>query len=203
MRNILPAIFLATTASAVHADDYDCADLWFSRNAMWNDAGYCFSSPLGQAVFDNMDCTTDTPQLSELNQEFVDGIIEAERELACDVDTSATDFDFERFEHRWAVVTQPVTGPSEFTQWSCHGFVLPKMPVRASPLSSAKLIGWVHTGDGFYVVHEGYGDWAFVFVTKPKLPDLDSALVTRLAGWVSVAHFPAGDYTKTCEVMAG
>ena len=35
-----------------------CEEWWFTRNLVFDRAGYCFSSPLGQAVFDNSDCFT-------------------------------------------------------------------------------------------------------------------------------------------------
>lgn len=52
--------FLATTAQA----DGRCNDLWFTRNALINQAGYCFGSNLGQALFDNSDCQGKSVTLS-------------------------------------------------------------------------------------------------------------------------------------------
>lgn len=46
---------LSLFAAPVLASD-TCHDLWFTRNAIIDRAGYCFGSPLGQAIFDNTGC---------------------------------------------------------------------------------------------------------------------------------------------------
>ncbi len=38
-----------------------CSELWFLRNSIYNNHGYCFRSRKAKELFDNSDCTTRTP----------------------------------------------------------------------------------------------------------------------------------------------
>lgn len=60
-----------------------CAQLWADRNHVFDRAGQCFSSDLGASFFDNSDCTTNSPNLSENDVETVARIQNYERELNC------------------------------------------------------------------------------------------------------------------------
>ncbi|MFQ6549752.1 DUF4453 domain-containing protein [Aestuariibius sp. 2305UL40-4] len=205
MRRILSGTFLLCIGAAQSAAAQYCHDLWFSRNAMWNDVGYCFSSPLGQAVFDNSDCTTEAPVLSELNTRIVARIVEVEDAFACEVDTSATSLDDAQIfslEYRRAVTSQPVLGRSEFTEWSCDRFQQPRRPVLAAPEAEAEILGWIETGDGFSVNHDTWDGWDFVTVTE--VSDEPWQGVPKAAGWVWLADLPeVEDYTEICLFMAG
>ncbi|EBA16598.1 hypothetical protein RSK20926_22774 [Roseobacter sp. SK209-2-6] len=57
----LSALPLSTTTAFA---DESCNDLWFTRNAIINQAGFCFGSNLGQALFDNGDCIAKSVPLS-------------------------------------------------------------------------------------------------------------------------------------------
>ncbi|MCF6271889.1 MAG: YARHG domain-containing protein [Rhodobacteraceae bacterium] len=65
-----------------------CESLWVERNQILNEAGACFSSPLGNAVFDNGDCVPTPPVLSEtaLNRLAQIGQAEAARQCAINPD---------------------------------------------------------------------------------------------------------------------
>ncbi|MBC7283769.1 YARHG domain-containing protein [Hoeflea sp.] len=71
---------LAPAASAA-----SCWDLWYERNAIYDDNGFCFSSNLGKRTFDNSDCWTKTPQLSQWEQRRVAEIKAEERRRGCKV----------------------------------------------------------------------------------------------------------------------
>ncbi|MCK5500992.1 MAG: YARHG domain-containing protein, partial [Tritonibacter mobilis] len=66
MKLIVPLLALAAATPAV-AGDY-CADLWFTRNAIIDRAGYCFGSTLGQRLFDNGDCIAKSVSLSDADK---------------------------------------------------------------------------------------------------------------------------------------
>lgn len=92
MKRIFAAIVLALTTAPAQAqivDEY-CSDYWFVRNQAFDQAGYCFGSPLGQALFDNSDCTGKNVALSPKNQALVNRIAEIEARGGCNVDTSRT-----------------------------------------------------------------------------------------------------------------
>lgn len=73
-------IALAPAASAA-----SCWDLWYERNAIFDDNGYCFSSSLGKRTFDNADCWTRDPALSQWEQRRVAQIKAEERRRGCKV----------------------------------------------------------------------------------------------------------------------
>ena len=52
---VLPSAAMATS----------CYDLWYARNAIYDDNGYCFSTELAQDTFDNSDCWTKHPHFEE------------------------------------------------------------------------------------------------------------------------------------------
>ncbi len=172
---------------------------------MWNDAGYCFSSPLGRAVFDNSDCTTEAPVLSELNARIVARIVEVEEEFGCAVDSSATSLEGEQvfsLEHRWAVTSQPILGPSELTEGSCYGFQRPRLPVRSAPETDAEILGWIETGDGFRTNHDSWEGWDFVTVSKPGDGNWEGEIT--VAGWIRPADIPSdASNPPLCVFAAG
>jgi len=62
-----------------------CYDLWYERNSIYNDNGYCFSTQMGQETFDNSDCTTNNVRLSRSEQRRVDRIKNEEDNRGCNV----------------------------------------------------------------------------------------------------------------------
>lgn len=73
------------TALVPAATAASCWDLWYERNAIYNNNGYCFSTPLGQQTFDNSDCWTKTPSLSPSEQRRVARIKAEEKRRGCKV----------------------------------------------------------------------------------------------------------------------
>jgi len=61
----------------------NCWDLWYERNAIYDRNGYCFSTQLGQQTFDNSDCWTRTPALSQGEQRRVAEIKRQEQRQGC------------------------------------------------------------------------------------------------------------------------
>lgn len=62
-----------------------CWDLWYERNAIYDRNGYCFSTNLGQRTFNNADCWTRNPTLSQWEQRRVAQIQAEERRRGCKV----------------------------------------------------------------------------------------------------------------------
>jgi len=73
------------TARAENALAQSCYDLWYARNAIFNAYGYCFTTSLGQRVFDNLDCYTSSPRLAAVDQRRVNAIRREERRRGCRV----------------------------------------------------------------------------------------------------------------------
>lgn len=66
--------------------DYDCEQLWFGRNSVFKEAGYCFKTPRAIAAFGNAGCQHDDISaviLTPENQTFVQKVQSYERAKAC------------------------------------------------------------------------------------------------------------------------
>ena len=73
------------TALVPAASAASCFDLWYERNAIYDNNGYCFSTDLGKRTFDNSDCWTKTANLSQREQNRVAKIKAEERRRGCKV----------------------------------------------------------------------------------------------------------------------
>ncbi len=83
---LLPAVTaLALTAGVAPASAASCYDLWYERNQIYDDNGFCFKSQLGQDTFDNSDCYTSHPDLSRAEERRVAQIKARERAKRCKV----------------------------------------------------------------------------------------------------------------------
>jgi hypothetical protein len=76
----MAAIAFAGTAAAA-----SCYDLWYERNSIYNDNGYCFKTEMGRDTFDNSDCWTSNPSLSRSERNRVNQIVREERRRGCSV----------------------------------------------------------------------------------------------------------------------
>lgn len=80
----LPAPTQTTEApEAPKTQKLSCDDLWFHRNRIFHENGYCFSSERGIATFGNEGCFTKTPELSGRDAELMQIIKTGEKELGC------------------------------------------------------------------------------------------------------------------------
>lgn len=60
-----------------------CDDLWYERNSIYNDRGYCFNTPEGRATFDNGDCYTEDPDFTRGEQRRIQQIQRQESDYGC------------------------------------------------------------------------------------------------------------------------
>lgn len=75
-----------TTPAAREITDFNCDQLWFGRNSIFKEAGYCFKTPRAIAAFGNAGCLYDdinAVRLSSENQNLAEAIQRAERLKAC------------------------------------------------------------------------------------------------------------------------
>jgi YARHG domain len=79
---LLASGFIGVAAPAMAAS---CYDLWYERNAIYNDNGFCFQTQLGRDTFDNSDCYTSHPSLSASEQKRVNWLRRQERMSHCKV----------------------------------------------------------------------------------------------------------------------
>jgi hypothetical protein len=82
---ISAALALGLVALPTAAMATSCYDLWYARNAIYDENGYCFSSELGRETFDNSDCWTKHPHFSKYEWKTILAIKEEEEERDCHV----------------------------------------------------------------------------------------------------------------------
>lgn len=89
MRHLLTVAALAAFCAAggpARAQNGFCRDLWYRRNAIYKDAGYCFRTADAIRAFGNAGCQYDdmaSVPLSPVDHRIVAGIVEQEREAGC------------------------------------------------------------------------------------------------------------------------
>lgn len=82
------------TIGCTHLETFDrnelrglsCPNLWYVRNSIYNDNGYCFKTKAAQAEFDNSDCfVQDTAKLrfNKHEQANINSIVRVEKEKGC------------------------------------------------------------------------------------------------------------------------
>lgn len=150
------AIFLAVTPS--QAIDV-CPDLWLSRNAIFNDAGYCFKSPLGKALFDNSDCSTQSPVLSRGLQAKVAQIKDYEKSFGCRVNTNRGNLPVDKLGIRLQLRDHPVADGYEST---CIGVILDRqVTLHVGKNAASEVVGFFQDGDTIDFSHESEAEWDF------------------------------------------
>lgn len=174
----LACLFLAL-AAPVHADEVYCEDWWFARNLIHDRAGYCFSSALGQALFDNSDCTTTAPALSPSLAEQVARIRALEAEFACDIDTTRTRLAFPEAVEPYRLMEDiPIKDQGDS---GCIGYRGPEVTLHSGASAGAAVIGTVTPGMSI-----GFGHFqqdGFDYVTAIPMEG-DAALLDRaFTGW--------------------
>jgi hypothetical protein len=87
MKSLLAFVAIGCCFSGVAmAQDGSCADLWYRRNEIYKDAGYCFKTSRAIRTFGNAGCLYDVDAdvpLSPGERGVIAGIVRRERYLAC------------------------------------------------------------------------------------------------------------------------
>lgn len=82
----LLAGLVATTSFALSQNRLNCSELWYERNNIFKDAGYCFKTPRAIRTFGNAGCAYDSQSdvpLSDRDRQRVNAIQRIEREKGC------------------------------------------------------------------------------------------------------------------------
>ncbi len=87
MKTLLAFVLLFGLASVAQAQPQDeCDSLWFERNQIYKEAGYCFRTAAAIRQFGNAGCIyvdqNDVP-LSNRNRARINEIVRVERALRC------------------------------------------------------------------------------------------------------------------------
>ena len=166
-------LFLAIGSPAL-ADGY-CDDLWYTRNDVFDQAGFCFGSTLGKAVFDNGDCTTQTISLGPNAKKFVDYVTNLEAQAGCAVDTNRSAINLADLAIRRRLTDQPIM---DELGSGCLGWVGPVVPLYAGQKTSSATIGQIDPGDFVSFGYLSVGDWSYVTTWSHNWGSL------RSGGWL-------------------
>lgn len=185
-------VLLSSAAAPARAQDGWCEELWLNRNLIFDRAGYCFGSALGQALFDNSDCTTQSPALDAADAEGVALIRAAEGRANCSVDTSATTLGADAMTLlRRLRALDRIPARDEFES-ACIGYQGPTVALRSGPSGSAAIIGEIGPGVTVGFAHLPIGDWSYVTTH-------DGTGVPMGHGYIRNEIFA----TMPCRMMAG
>ncbi|MEM8577204.1 MAG: DUF4453 domain-containing protein [Pseudomonadota bacterium] len=161
------ALALALLASPAAASEV-CKEAWMARNLIFDRAGACFSSALGQRYFDNGVCGGDVA-LSAVDQARVDTLRDVEARYDCAIDTSAP-FMTDAPEWLFAFDPVPVTDGLES---ACIGWQGAPAMLRSGP--GGRITGELRQGDTILLLHDGTEDMQFLTISD------NGAIIAR--GW--------------------
>lgn len=185
-------VVLAASTSVAMADRV-CDELWFTRNWVMHQAGYCFASPLGRAQFDNSDCSRQAIDLTPEQSAFVTEIRRREATFGCSVNTKRSTLEMPDLELRKRLERQPLPHEGDnMDGWGCLGYVGPEAALRAAPDATSAEVGRIASGD--WVGVDGYQaveGWLYVVAYGPSWETF------RSGGWI-----PMGQAIR-CELEAG
>ena len=85
MKMLCGAVVAGLVLFTGSAEAASCADLWYARNLIYAQNGYCFSTSLGRRTFGNSGCYTTNPRLSPAERRRVEAIRAEERRRGCRV----------------------------------------------------------------------------------------------------------------------
>lgn len=184
----LYAILALTLAAPPALADRFCDDLWFSRNLEFDRAGFCFSSPLGKAMFDNTGCTGKDVTLDARAQNAVAMLLAQEKAWNCDVDTDATTLEIGGLDSRRAILDPPIADGDES---ACIGWLGERQPLMVARDDRSAVNGFIEQGDMVLFQYLPVEEWEFAVIYR------DDKIVTT--GW---GRFDIGS-GKYCEQIAG
>jgi len=164
-----------------------CEDLWFTRNLMFHNAGHCFGSPLGKAVFDTGSCIASGAILEAPALDIVNRVKKAEALEGCAVDTKATTLAIPLLDVRKALIDAPIPSLSESV---CIGWKGAPVELRSARDKEGTVIGTARPGDTMLFQFEEAQDWSFIEVMQNG--------ISLSMGW---AQFELDE--KSCEMVAG
>lgn len=172
--------FVPLTAAA----DAVCDELWLTRNTVFDNNGYCFGSVLGQSIFDNSDCTTTSPLLSNAEKDLIARLQAVETQEACSIDTKRTSLDLAYIIERRTLSDLPVRGQFESV---CLGYKGVPLLLTSGRHPDTAIYGEIQQGMDVFFLYEPVDGMDFVVLEEGGL------------GWVG-SHLFTPD---TCEAMAG
>ena len=155
-------LFIVSAAQVSAAEVRQCEDLWMVRNLIFDRGGYCFTTPLGEALFDNADCTTSQPAVPAEDAARVVRIREIEAERGCAIDASARGLADDGMLELYRELTDlPV--PELYTG-GCIDYLGTPFDLRAGAAMNAEVIGRADVRRSLGFAHYPQDGWTYMTV---------------------------------------
>lgn len=188
-------VALAALAAAPAAAQVPfCTEAWVVRNMIFDRLGHCFSSRMGQMLFDNSNCTMSGPTPPPALAQDVARIREGERFVGCRIDTSqAPSAAMYQLHAQYArLIDLPV--PDHVGGYACWGYRGPDFRLLAGASINAPEVGIARTGQSVVLGHwPGPNGWIYgAIVTGPS-----GSLLTE--GWFAGVDLSPAN----CDRVAG
>ncbi|MEM9247489.1 MAG: DUF4453 domain-containing protein [Pseudomonadota bacterium] len=151
----LLGVALATPAAAQDG----CDDLWFTRNLVFDRAGYCFGSALGQATFDNSDCVGKSVALDPASERLVNEVKRLESVFGCRVDTSRRQLSAGDWAIRRQLAELPIR--DEFES-ACLRYLGAPRALHAAPWPGSAIVGRIDPSNDVSYAHYGLDGGVYV-----------------------------------------
>ena len=182
-QTLFAALVLSSPAAALEI----CDDLWFTRNLVFDRAGYCFGSVLGEAVFGNEGCVEGALELDDKSAKLVANLRKMEVAWECRVDTSQDFLAVPVIEQRKALIDLPVPTGGES---GCLGWLGENVVLRSERKETGAVVGAVRLADTLLLQFEDVDGWTFIEVLQNDIP--------AGQGWAKLEIS-----NKTCAGLAG
>lgn len=181
---LLPLLF----ASPALAGPF-CDDLWFTRNLVMHNAGYCFGSTLGQTYFGTGPCIGKNVSPDRAGHRLIAEIQGMEREFGCrgQVNTRGRYLDVPDIGIRMQLYHFPL--PAEYPG-ACAGWRGPTTVLHAGRQASTYTFGLIEPGDWVSYEHEPVDGW--VYVTASEHNGDGGPLILKSGGWVPENQIRSG-----------
>jgi hypothetical protein len=183
----LALFFVAASLLAPTSAVANCADYWFTRNLIFDRAGYCFGSPLGQAIFDNGDCTTKSPVLAAQDKAAVARLRANEADSQCQMNTQARSLPLPDIAFRKQLQTIPIPLPRNSAA-GCLTWSGGDAMIHNGASDGFAIVGRITNGANIYFNYELAGNWSYVAVESggglfqgwASLPRVDPSVCAQL-----------------------
>lgn len=168
-----------------------CDESWLTRNLIIDRYGYCFTAPLAQALFDNADCSTWTPRLSDADMRLVSAMRAAEGRAGCAPDLSRAPSPEMLAAH--AIYDRFLDIPGrDGLGWACWGFVGAPIGLHAGASPGMPVVGALNPGNFVGFRFRPRDGWTFATVYTGQ----GGAVLAQ--GWM-----PVTIKEDMCAVLAG
>ena len=171
-----------------------CDELWFSRNLVMHNAGYCFGSTLGKTYFGTGPCIGKSVSPDRDGQRLVARIQKMEAESSCKgrVNTRGTYLDVRDIGIRMQLNDLPVAADQPA---ACVGWRGPRLALFAGKRIDDHPLGEIQHGDAISYDHQAEDGW--VYVTAHDYDGQSGPWSLKSGGWIPENQIRAADCDYT------